>query len=1079
MSPDETGVRFTNKLIKDHPLRRVYNSGYVCGGIAIGDVNGDQRPDIYCVSGPLENRLYVQTDTLKFKDVTEAAGVSGGDNWGAGAAFKDIDNDGDVDLYVCNYESPNQLFLNDGHGHFTEAAESHGLAIVNSSMMPAFCDYDLDGDLDLYLLTNRVFRKGGRPKEPPFEMVDGKPQVKPEFARFYALTKQANDKYQMHDYGQPDLLLQNQGDGTFKDVTSDSGIIGDGYGLSATWWDYNHDGKPDIYVANDYDSPDCLYRNDGNGKFTNVLKETLPHTSWFSMGADFGDLNNDGLFDFLVVDMAATTHFAQKTTMGAMSAAKLAKVAGPPPQIMRNALYVNSGTARFQEAAYLAGLANSDWSWSVKIADFDNDGLQDVFITNGMARNINNSDIIVTDDMRIGHEEFDFYADTPTRPEQNLAFRNEGNLNFRDVSKEWNLAHVGMSYASATADLDGDGDLDLVVANLDEPVSIYRNDINSAQSSANRLVVRLHGKNGNSQGIGSTVKLKSTSGEQIRQLIPTTGFLGDSEPIAHFGLAADDKVDSLEISWPSGRVQTVSNVKLNHRIDIAEPTEDLDAEKHRAEMHSKMFAGGPISIRHQDDYFDDFQLQPLLPNQLSQFGPDLKFGDVNGDGLEDFYMTGSAGYAGQLFVRDSDGSFRLSAQAAFEIDAAAEDLGCHFFDADGDGDLDLYVASGSVENHDHPALYQDRLYVNDDNGSFVRSEKALPELTDSTEDVSSHDFDHDGDLDLFVGGRLLPGQYPLSPKSRLLRNDDGKFTDVTESIAPELLSAGMVTASCWADVNGDGWADLMLTTEWGPVRYFENDNGKLVEQTNHAGLSDQTGWWNDIVPADLDGDGDTDFVVANFGLVTKYHASIDHPALLYYGDFAQNGKMKLVEAEHENETLFPIRGKSCSTNAMPHLANKFTTYRDFALASLGDIYSDKCLNEAHRFAATELQSGILFNDNGQFTFQPLPRIAQISPSLAAAVADFNQDGHIDIFLGQNFFVPQVETGRMDSGLGQLLLNDGQRRFRAVRPDESGLTIPDDVRAVSVVDLNADGRPDLVIATNNGPISTWINQPPAK
>lgn len=1072
---EETGLHFVNSVVLDHPLRRIFGSGFICGGIAIGDVDQDGRPDIYCVSGPNANRLYLQRSELQFEDVTEMAGVSGGNHWGAGASLKDVDNDGDLDIYVCNYETPNQLFINNGHAQFEEAAEAFGIDVVSASLMSAFCDYDRDGDLDMYLLTNQIFRSGGRPKDPPFAVVDGEPRVKPEFAKYYALTRDADGRYGMDGYGQPDQLFENLGDGKFVEVTDVAGIQGNGFGLSATWWDYDLDGYPDLYVANDFDDPDCLYRNNGDGTFTDVLEQAIPHTSWFSMGADFGDLNNDGLFDFLVVDMSSTNHFAEKTTMGAMSAEKLARVAGPPPQIMRNALYLNSGTSRFQEAAFLAGLAESDWSWSVKIADYDSDGKQDVFITNGMVRNINHSDRPITDEMRIGHEEWEYYANTPTRPEQNLAFRNEGDLEFSDVSKSWGLDHVGMSYASATADLDGDGDLDIVVANLDEPVAIYRNDLKSSADAA-RCIVQLRGTTSNSHGLGAVVTLESERGKQVKQLVPSRGFLGDNQPILQFGLADSERVIAISVQWPSGHVQKIHNLAANRRVEIVEPagTPTLDGPEETRE--SAMFAGGNIAINHSEESFDDFKLQPLLPNQLSQFGPDLELADVNGDGRLDLFLTGSAGQAGELFLGREGVAFQKSQQPAFDADVAAEDLGGHFFDFDTDGDLDLYVASGSVENYERPTLFQDRLYLNDGSGIFHRSESVLPTIADSSADVTSCDFDRDGDLDLFVAGRLMPGQYPLSPKSRILRNSGKEFMDVTEQVAPKLLTAGMVTSSVWADVDGDDWDDLMLTVEWGPVRYFKNESGRLVEQTAvQPELRSRVGWWNDIVAADFDHDGDVDFAATNFGLNTKYHASSERPALLYYGDFEQNGQMKLVEAEQENETWFPVRGKSCSTKAIPHLAGKFNSYEAFARASLQEIYTETCLKEAHRFAATELRSGILVNDGGQFTFRPLPRIAQIAPSLAVVADDFDRDGHQDIFLAHNFFVPQVETGRMDSGVSQLLRGDGTGQFIAVRPDESGLVIPGDARAAAAADIDGDGHSDLVVATNNGPVSIWLNR----
>ena len=472
LNPDQTGVDFANRIDTSHPLKRLYYSGFACGGAAIGDIDGDGRPDLYLVSGPAENRLYRQVDNFKFEDITERAGVGGGTAWGAGAAMADVDNDGDLDIYVCNHDGPNSLYINDGKGRFTEEAQERGLDVRDASLMPTFCDYDKDGDLDVFLLTNRFYREGGRPKQPPTALKDGVPYILPEYAKYYGIVKTGPDTYKVDTVGRADRLLRNHGDGTFTDVTEESGIAGAGHGLAATWWDYDDDGWPDLYVGNDFDDPDHLWHNNGDGTFTDVIRQAVPHTSWFSMGADVADINNDGRLDYLTVDMSATTHYKQKTTMGAMGTKAKFLQTAEPRQYMRNAMLLNTGTTRFMEIAELAGLADSDWSWSVKMVDLDNDGWVDVHLTNGIPRDFGNSDMPLSLEARIGRTEWDHFENTAPRKEQNLAFRNTGRLRFEDVSRSWGLDHVGVSYAAAHGDLDGDGDLDLVVVNLDEPVSI-------------------------------------------------------------------------------------------------------------------------------------------------------------------------------------------------------------------------------------------------------------------------------------------------------------------------------------------------------------------------------------------------------------------------------------------------------------------------------------------------------------------------------------------------------------------------------------------------------------------------------
>jgi hypothetical protein len=1081
--PQYTGIDLVHPIDTKHPMKHLYFSGTTGGGIAIGDVDADGRPDVYLVHGPGGNRLYRQVGDLKFEDVTAAAGVDGGDGagrpaWGTGAAMADVNNDGWLDIYVCNYDAPNLLYINRGDGTFDERGGEWGVNIPDASMMPAFCDYDLDGDLDLYLLTYRFIDAQGRPAEPPIVVEGGQRRIAPEYEKYYTVTDDADG---FAPVGRADGLLRNDGNG-FTDVSAEAGMVGTWHGLSATWWDYNDDGRPDLYVANDFTDPDQLYRNNGDGTFTDVIASAVPHTTWYSMGADAGDVNGDGRPDLLVADMAGTTHFKQKVSMGNMENTQEFLTTAIPRQYMRNALFVNSGTHRFQEAAYLAGLDATDWTWTVKLADLDNDGRLDAYFTNGSPRNFMDSDIPFSPEMLIGRSNWELYEHSQPLKEANQAYRNLGDLAFENVSESWGLAHVGISLAAAHADLDRDGDLDLVVANFDEPVGVYRNVGNQGQG----LLVQLEGTASNRFGLGAKLTLKTSSGTQVRYHSPMTGFLTGNEPLVHFGLGEAQAAQELVVEWPSGRRQVLQNLAAGKLHVLVEPRE-MSSASESPEAGSFGYDKRPLfaasdalsAARHREQAFDDFRRQPLLPNQLSQLGPGMAWGDADGDGDEDLFVGGAAGDPGKLLIRSGesqgDTKFRRKLVDAFEADSMCEDMGAVWLDADSDGDLDLYVASGGVEADRGDERLLDRLYLNDSKGNLTRAPSGtLPDLRESTSAVAAADFDRDGDVDLFVGSRVIPGQYPLSPASHLLQNEGGRFSDVTAALAPELQSAGMVTSGLWSDADGNGWVDLLVTYEWGPVRCYRNANGRLVDETTKAGLAERTGWWNGIAGGDVDRDGDMDYVVTNFGLNTKYHATSQQPALLYYGDFDKSGTMQLIEAEFEDETLFPVRGKSCSTRAMPFLADKFDTFREFASASLADIYTPDCLSEAHRFAATTLESGVLMNDgSGHFTFAPLPRLAQIAPGFGAVVADLDLDGAADVYLVQNFYTPQPETGRMAGGVSLLLRGDGKGGFTPVPPDASGLVVPGDAKSLTTTDVNGDQRPDLVVGINDAQVEAFV------
>ncbi|WOO40940.1 FG-GAP-like repeat-containing protein [Rubellicoccus peritrichatus] len=1074
LTPESTGVDFENSIDITHPLKRLYPSGYANGGVAVGDVNGDGKPDLYLVSGPGENKLYLQGEPFEFEDVTAQAGVGGGDDtWGTGAAMVDIDNDGDLDIYVANYDSPNQLYLNEGDGKFREAASEYGLDISDASLMAYFADYDKDGDLDVYIVTNRFYREGGIPSESQYNMgFFDRGVIKPEYEKYYTFRKIAGDTFTITAVGRPDYLLRNDGE-RFTDVTKEAGIADEDHGLSAVWVDYNSDGYPDLYVANDFTDADRLYHNNGDGTFTDKIADVVPHTTWFSMGSDVGDVNNDGLLDIFVLDMAATSHYREKASMGNMDKNKEFLLTAVPRQVMRNALLINAGNGKMLEAAKLAGVSSTDWSWSANFGDLDNDGLIDLFVTNGMTRDYANSDMSFEYEDNIGKTRWDHFEDTDPRPEQNRVFWNKGDYKFEDASELWGLDHMSMSYGAAYADFDRDGDLDLVYTNVDEPVSILRNN----SSGDHSVLVKLIGTDSNKQGIGAHVSLTAGGHQQIRALHPMTGFVSSSDPVIHFGLGDAEKIDQLEITWPSGNRQVFKDLPADRLFTIIESETTTEPEK--AEPITMAFRSSDALIKmvHEERDYDDFKDQPLLPNKLSQLGPGMAWGDIDGDGDDDVYLGGAAGQAGMLGRNAGNGEFTRSYPTAILKDRKYEDMGALFFDADGDGDLDLYVVSGGVEHGSDSKKLQDRLYLNDGEGSFAKApEGTLPDLRDSGGTVAAADFDRDGDLDLFVGSRVIPGEYPLAPKSRLLLNEGGRFIEVKTPWSESIANAGMVTGALWSDADNDGWVDLFLTIEWGPVRFFRNQNGKLEEDTQAAGLADRVGWYNGITGGDVDGDGDIDYVVTNFGLNSKYKATPKKPELLFYGDMDDSGRKRIIEAKFEKEICYPRRGLSCSSQAIPSIRDRLPTFHQFASSTLNDIYGDYRLDKAERFEANSLETGILINDGkGHFSFTPLPRLAQISPSYGVVIEDLDADGFADIVLAQNFFNPQAETGRMDGGLSLFLKGNGDGTFKPLMPYESGIVVPADAKGLALIDLNQDKQLDLVFSANDSPAYSFINE----
>jgi len=1078
-----TGIDFRIDVDAEHPRRRLYEIAFAGAGIAVGDFDNDGRPDIFMTHHTGKDRLYRQTGTLEFSDVTDAAGLGGKIEWSAGASFVDINNDGLLDLYVCHYDARNSLFINLGDGRFSDMAADYGLDFKGASVMAAFADYDRDGDLDVYLLTSQLAANAEAEQQAQAAKEHGpggrlRPQI-PAAGREYAdFIERPNGQFVQIGAGQRDRLYRND-NGVFMEVPlprSQQSANDNHMGMSAVWWDYDHDNWPDLYVSNDLFGPDRLYRNNGDGTFTDVIESAVPHTPWFSMGADFADINNDGLFDLIATDMAATTHYDQKIGMGDMDTQGWFLTSASPKQYMRNALYLNSGTGRFMEAAYLAGLASTDWTWSAKFADFDNDGFSDVFVTNGMVRNFMDADVQRRIHATPDADYWEILKDQPAKRDTNLVFRNVNGLQFENRAQEWGLAHTGLSFAATPADLDRDGDLDLIVNNLDEPVSVYRN--NSV--AGGRVLVRLQGEQSNVNGIGAIVRIETAAGLQIRQLSPARGFMSADEPVLHFGTGSESMVRKLTVQWPSGRTQSYSDLPVGAQYLIPEAAADdvlPAADAPAPVLYEDVTVSSNLQHRHEELEFDDYRVQPLLPAKMSQLGPGAAWGDADGDGDDDLFVGGAAGQAGVLYLNDGQGQFQPEWDGPWLAHEHREDMGVLWLDVDGDGDFDLLVASGGVEEQSGGEDLRDRLYLNDGKGNFENAPTGdFPQAAISSGVMAASDFDLDGDLDLFVGGRTVPGQYPLSPDSRLLRNSGGVFVDVTDEIAPGLRKAGMVTAALWSDADDDNDQDLLLTVEWGPIRYFQNADGLLSQQTLAAGLAERTGWWNGIAGLDVDNDGDTDYVVTNAGLNSKYVASHDKPAMLYYGDFTETGERNLVEAQWEDETVFPVRGRSCSTGAMPFLADEFGTFDAFARADIEQLFSPTRLDAAQMFEATELRSGVLINSgNATFEFRPLPLLAQIAPGFGIASGDFDLDGNCDLYMVQNSFAPQAETGRMDGGLSVLLLGNGDGNFDPVWPNKSGLVVAGDAKALTTTDFDGDGRADFLITRNDDTLLAYRNE----
>ncbi len=1047
LTPEQTHIDFNNILTEGLNTNvLLYQYFYNGGGVAIGDLNGDGRQDIYFTGNMTDNKLYLNNGHMQFTDVTTIAGVAGRPGpWKTGVTLVDINGDGKLDIFVCysGHLSPekrvNQLFINQGNDSngvpiFKEMAAEYGLGFSSYSTQAYFFDYDRDGDLDLLLVNHNPDR---------LSIAD------PNTVKTL-MSKNDNEA---------GIRLFRNDNGHFNDITNQSGIINTplSYGLAAGIADVNGDGWPDIYISNDYSVPDRLYINKGNGTFTDELQKQIGHTSLSSMGNDIADINNDLKPDIYTLDMLPEDNKRQKLLFGAdnYESFNLNLQYGFYYQYMRNMLQVNNGNNTFSEIGQLSGVSNTDWSWAPLFADYDNDGFKDLFITNGYTRDYTNMDFLklMVDNLQnrkvVRQDLLNLVSQMPLSQVKSYFFRNNGNLTFTNTSTEWGISQSSNSNGAAYADLNNDGSLDLVVNNINAPAFVYKNQATDLNKN-HYLEVNLKGADLNTQGIGAKIIIYSGSKKQYLEQMPTRGFQSSVSLVLHFGLGDAGQIDSLRVIWQRGKTQLLLKIKGDQLITLSEKDAAFDYVKPKDIKPIFIETPSPVKYQETPNKINDFKRQPLMINPLSFSGPVVVKGDVNGDGLEDVYVGGENGKAGSLYIQQKNGSFILKNEAAFEADKNSTDAAAIIFDANNDGKPDLYVCSGGYGNYlpDDPRL-QDRLYINDGKGNFTKSKDALPRMLSSKSCVKVADINGDGTPDLFVGGRVIPGRYPEIPESYILINDGkGHFTNQTDRYNNSLKKIGMVTDAAWVDMNGDKKPDLVVVGEWMPITVFENKNGKLIEATAKYFDKKYSGWWNCLQVSDINHDGHPDLVAGNLGTNSQCQVSDKEPAEMYYKDFDINGSVDPILCFYIQHKSYPYVTRDELINQISLMRRRFPDYKSYADLTVNQIFTPAEMNGVNHLSANCLSTAcFISNRQGKLHQITLPLQAQYSPVYTITKLDYDRDGNDDLLLCGNINHARIHFGKYDANYGVLLKGDGKGNFNYIDQQQSGFKLQGDVRSV--------------------------------
>lgn len=1055
-----TGIAFSNdiKETKDfNPLNYLYI--YNGAGVGAGDINDDGLPDLFFGGNQVPSRLYLNKGNMSFEDITESAGISK-KGWATGISFIDINADGLMDIYVCiahkeAEKSENQLYINQGNNTFKEEGKAYGLNDSGYSTQAAFFDYDKDDDLDMYLLTNGMENFNHSNLRPIKRNSEGI---------------------------STDRLYKNNGDNTFTDVSKKAGITIEGYGLGIGIFDVNNDGWPDVYCSNDFITNDLLWINKGDGTFTEGIEKHITQTSSNGMGMDIADFNNDGLEDIVQVDMLPESNLHNKTMTPAMNynSQTMSYDKGYMPQYVRNTLQLRNRNSSFSEMGRLAGIHKTDWSWAPLIADLDNDGLKDLFLTNGYGKDVTNLDFanyapgmsnpFGSDSIREARR-YNEVKKLPTIALANYFYKNEGDLSFKNVTKTWSQAPLGISNGAVYVDLDLDGDLDLVSNNINTEAYIYKNlTIEGNRQNTDYLSVSLKGSPLNPGGIGAEVTLFYGDSIQKSYEYPVRGYVSSVDYNLHFGLGKKTSIDSLQAIWPDGKTQTLRNLITNQRIDLAY-TDAKRAEEKVIDKKNRLLQDTDqivAKIVHQENSYVDFMDQPLLLKMLSREGPGLAVADVDGDGLEDLFMSAALNDTSFIWKQGKDGNFNKGAMLPQSW--KYEGQGAIVADFNGDGRADLYVASGGNELPQGAGNYQDRLYLQKQDGSFEISD-GLPQISSSTSTVNASDYDGDGDLDLFVGSRLTPNSYPMADQSYILRNNDGNFEDVTVAVSPEIKDIGMVTAALWTDFNADGATDLIVVGEWMPIIFFENQKGQLINVTQKSGAGGLSGFWNSIDGADFDQDGDIDYIVGNLGENTDLKASEEEPLTLVAKDFDNNGKIDPIIGSYVNGVNYPLPSRDALISQISFMKKQFPYYKDYGMTTFDQMFTKEQLKGAIRKEATCLKTLYLENRGaGKFSYKTLPPIAQMAPVYGISIADLNDDGFLDVLLTGNRTDTETLGGSMNSSMGSVLLGNGKGDFKDTTMDISGFDTPGDSRGIAQLITN-EGI-DFFVANNNAAVQSF-------